>query len=241
MARRHFESGAAYLQESDYGNALRAFEKAYELSKRPAILVNIATVHERQGNLQPAVDVLEKYLELEPQGEHATTVKLRLANLKKRLEEAPQSTPAGEASPAAAPTPAPRSNEPSPAPTPTPRPAPAADSQPNRIPAYIFLGLGAAAAGGAVVTGLLARGEYNDAEDSINGCSPVCTDDQLQSGRTLAVVSTVLTGVSVVSVAVGVVLLLSGDGPTEQPAAGLPAVRITAVRDAAGASATWRF
>src|SRR5438045_6655545 len=44
LARRHFESGAAYLEESDYDNALKAFEKAYELSKRPEILLNIATV-----------------------------------------------------------------------------------------------------------------------------------------------------------------------------------------------------
>src|SRR3954468_7689542 len=35
LARRHFDSGVAYLEESDYDNALKAFQKAYDLSKRP--------------------------------------------------------------------------------------------------------------------------------------------------------------------------------------------------------------
>ncbi|HVJ21724.1 MAG TPA: hypothetical protein VM686_40245, partial [Polyangiaceae bacterium] len=60
MARRHFESGVAYLEESDYDNSLKAFEKAYELSKRPAILLNIATVQERKGDIAGAVTTLKK-------------------------------------------------------------------------------------------------------------------------------------------------------------------------------------
>jgi hypothetical protein len=47
-ARRHFESGAEYLARSDYENALREFKAAYELSKRPELLLNIATVYERE-------------------------------------------------------------------------------------------------------------------------------------------------------------------------------------------------
>src|SRR5262245_7648948 len=87
LARRHFDSGAAYLQESDYENALKAFQKAYELSKRPAILINIATVEERRGNLDGAIQALKSYLELEPNGEHVETTKLRLQNLEKRASE----------------------------------------------------------------------------------------------------------------------------------------------------------
>src|SRR6266542_5880415 len=55
-ARRHFESGAAYLQQSDNENALREFQAAYSLSKRPALLLNIANVYERMGRPQEAVD-----------------------------------------------------------------------------------------------------------------------------------------------------------------------------------------
>src|SRR3954469_4123063 len=81
LARRHFDSGVAYLEESDYDNALKAFQKAYELSKRPEILLNIATVHERQGALPSAVAALKGYLEASPQGQHVETVKLRIQNL----------------------------------------------------------------------------------------------------------------------------------------------------------------
>src|SRR5215203_4802990 len=63
LARRHFDSGVAYLEESDYDNALKAFQKAYDLSKRPEILLNVATVHERQSDLSSAVAALKAYLE----------------------------------------------------------------------------------------------------------------------------------------------------------------------------------
>jgi tetratricopeptide (TPR) repeat protein len=242
MARRHFESGAAYLQESDYENALKAFEKAYELSKRPAILLNLATVHERLGNLQRAVEVLEQYLELAPDGEHAATAELRVANLKKRLQAAPPDAPPVERETSADSAPEPAEPPPPAATKPASEPPPGAAPKPNRVPAYVFLGVGAAAAGGAVVTGLLAQGEHDDAADSVNGCSPTCTDDQLQSGRTLAVVSTVLTGVSLASVAVGVILFLTDDAASAPESVGrLPGLHVTAAPDAASASATWRF
>src|SRR5688572_26618057 len=69
LARKHFESGVAYLQESDYENALRAFEKSYELSKRPEILLNIATVNERRNDLKGAITALEKFLATAPESD----------------------------------------------------------------------------------------------------------------------------------------------------------------------------
>src|SRR5438128_11544150 len=97
LARRHFDSGVAYLEESDYDNALKAFEKSYELSKRPEILLNIATVHERQSDLPGAITALKSYLEVAPQGEHVDTVKLRIQNLEKRVAD---QTAAGSPAPA---------------------------------------------------------------------------------------------------------------------------------------------
>src|SRR5690348_10513279 len=71
LAHKHFESGAAYLEQADYESALREFNAAYELSKRAEILLNVATVHERTSKLKEAVAALEQYLAAEPQGEHA--------------------------------------------------------------------------------------------------------------------------------------------------------------------------
>src|SRR3954467_1901850 len=84
-ARRHFESGAAYLQQSDYENALREFQAAYALSKRPELLLNIATVDERMGNLKGAIEALTKYLAENPKSPEKTTLETRVANLQKRL------------------------------------------------------------------------------------------------------------------------------------------------------------
>src|SRR3954470_9075591 len=100
-ARRHFESGAAYLQQSDYDDALHEVQSAYNLSKRPALLLNIATVYERMGKLAQAVDALGKYLSEDPKSAERTTIETRIANLQKRLDSQPASPPAASATPAA--------------------------------------------------------------------------------------------------------------------------------------------
>ncbi|HKQ69811.1 MAG TPA: tetratricopeptide repeat protein, partial [Polyangiaceae bacterium] len=169
-ARRHFESGAAYLQQSNYDDALREFQAAYSLSKRPQLLLNIANVYERLGKLREAIDALTQYLGDDPKSVDRTTIETRIANLKKRLDTAP---PVASASPV--PT-ADRAAPPSSAAsTASPAPSPATPRHPaNRAPAYIGFGVGGAAAIGAVVTGLLANGKFHDAETS---CKPNCPDD----------------------------------------------------------------
>jgi hypothetical protein len=257
LARRHFESGRAYLQESDNDNALKAFQKAYELSKRPAILLNIATVEERMGHLNAAIDTLQRYLKEEPKGEHVDTVRLRISNLQKRLSEQPAPTPAASTPTAEQPAlakPPPAAGHPAAPPPPeqnTSAPAPKIESRPNRIPAYVLVGLGGASTVGAVVTGVLANAQYNDKKSS---CSPNCTDSELKSGRTLALTSTILTVVAVAAGGTGIVLLLTGQPRTTEElsalrrhrsqgstGAMLPEVHVAADATGAAAQATWRF
>lgn len=238
LARRHFESGAAYLEESDYDNALQAFQKAYDLSKRPEILLNIATVHERKAELSLAIDALNQYLGVAPPGdEHVDAVKLRSQNLQKRLADEKASPPAA----ASARTPPPNGTlgaAPSPAavsPAPSPEPAPPAHS--SRLPAFIAFGVGGVAAGAAVITGIVADSDYSGAKSS---CSPACSDSQLSSGRALALTSTILTGVAIVGVGVGVTLLLTS-GPDPAQTSLVPRLHLAGAPSAAHADATWRF
>jgi Tetratricopeptide repeat len=238
LARKHFESGVAYLQESDYDSALKAFEKSYELSKRPEILLNLATVHERRGDLANAISSLKRYLEAVPESDQAATVKNRITNLEKRLETQPKPAAPGTASPAPAATP----SQPTPsstAPAAAPAEAPAEQTQ-SRIPAYIALSIGGAAAVGAVLTGVLAQSEYNDAKDS---CSPGCTDDEVSTGKSMALTSTVLTGVAVVGVGIGAALLFTGGSKSEAPPASsrLPRFVVGIGPRAASAQASWSF
>jgi hypothetical protein len=240
LARRHFESGAAYLQESDYDNALKAFEKAYDLSKRPEILLNIATVHERRSDLKQAVASLEKYLEVAPEGDQRGIVEARIANLQKRIEAEEKSAPADGGAPLPPVEPKPVSEKPA---QPGRKTAEPATAPASNVPAYVLLGLGALAAGGAVVTGVLAKGEYDDAKDR---CSPSCTNDDVSAGKTLALTSTILTGVAVVSASVGAVLLFTAEPAKEKTSERrLPtphwSVGLAPLPHGAAASARFRF
>ena len=198
LARRHFDSGVAYLEESDYENALRAFEKAYELSQRPAILLNIATVQERRGDLKAAITALDGYLQAEPNGEHAETTRLRIDNLQKRLA-------AEEPPPPPKPAPPPAVVQPAP-PPPAPPPQASHRSSGARVAGFIVLGAGGVSAVTAVITGILANSEYQSAKDE---CSPRCPDSEVSKGENLAWVSTIATGVAVLGVGIGTTLILT--------------------------------
>jgi len=211
-ARRHFESGVAYLQQSNYDDALREFQSAYALSKRPALLLNIATVYERMGKLGDAVDQLVKYLAQEPDSPEKTTLETRIGNLKKRMQPGPaaSTSPPASASPASS---APAAAAPATsAPPPSPAPAPAA---PDRTLAYVAFGAAGAAAIGAVVTGLVAKSKFDDADRS---CKPGCPDSTVDPIRSMALLSDVLTGVAVVGAGVGAVLFFTAKPGSERAA-----------------------
>jgi hypothetical protein len=208
LARRHFDSGAAYLEESDYENALKAFQKSYDLSHRPEILLNIATVQERRGDLAAAIAALQAYLAADPQSERAETTRLRIQNLQKRLDEA--------AAAAAPPAPTPPPPPPPAAAPPPPPPAPPPKSEPDRMPAYVAFGVGGVGLVTAVVTGIIANGKYQDAKDH---CSPHCTDADISSAKSMALISTITTGVAVVGAGVGITLFLTSSSSGNATAA----------------------
>jgi hypothetical protein len=98
---------------------------------------------------------------------------------------------------------------PAPATATPPPPPPAPKEEPgsiDRTPAYIAFGIGGVGALGAIATGIMANGEYQNAKEE---CSPACSDSELSSGRALATVSTIATGVAVVGAGFGLVLWLS--------------------------------
>jgi tetratricopeptide (TPR) repeat protein len=226
LAHTHFQSGAAYLEQGDYDSSLREFQAAYDLSKRPEILINVATVNERLGHLEEAVAALDRYLAEDPNGENAETVKLRVENLRKRVAqkkaEAPPPTETKPAPVAAAPPPGPK------------EPPPHVGA--SKTPAYILFAAGGGLAVGSIVTGILASNEHSKAKSS---CSPNCSDADLSTGRTLAVTSTVLTGAAVVATTIGAVLFFGGGTEPAEPGKPTAFVGITPSGVAAGTS--WRF
>jgi hypothetical protein len=235
-ARTHFESGAAYLKQSDNENALREFQAAYSLSKRPALLLNVANVYERMGKPKEAVDALTKYLEEDPKAPDRTTVETRIANLKKRVDSAPTAPSASAAQSPIAP-PSQVGDSPPVAVAPTDRPS--STTSPNRVPAYVAFGVGGAAAIGAVVTGLVAKGKFSDAEKT---CKPSCNDGTVDSIKSMALVSDVLTAVAVVGVGIGAVLFFTAKPPSSDVASGPVPSLLAGVGPSGGKlDLTWRF
>ncbi len=219
LARRHFESGAAYFEQAEYDPALREFRKAYELSGRPQILRNISVVEERLGRLDVAVEALDQYLAAAPDDPDIKTVRIRRDNLAKRLEQKRleqeqaelEKTEAIAAAPVTtSPVPASPPSPPAELPPPEPMEAPASPPDPRSYQpaAYWLLGIAGLSASGAVLTGVLAQGEHDSLSRT---CAPDCAASQVSTGERLALASTAFTGAALLSAGVSVVLFALSD------------------------------
>jgi tetratricopeptide (TPR) repeat protein len=100
-ARIHFEAGTSYYETGDYELALQEFTHSYDLSHRPELQYNLSLTYEKLGDLDAAVEALDRYLKEGPDIPNRETLELRLANLKKRLEQQKQEEAQAQASLAA--------------------------------------------------------------------------------------------------------------------------------------------
>lgn len=107
-------------------------------------------------------------------------------------------------------------------PVPVTPPPPVAKSGGNKTLAFVLLGVGGAGIVTGSVTGLLAIGKKNDLDCPNNRCSGTDADN-LDSAKTLALVSTIGFGVGIASAAVGTVLLVTSSGSSDKHAQSLPA------------------
>jgi tetratricopeptide (TPR) repeat protein len=248
-ARRHFESGTAYLQQSDYDDALREFQAAYNLSRRPQLLINIANVYERMGRLQEALDTLKHYLTDNPKATDTATTEGRIANLQRRIEVAGgPAADAGAAAPTSSAPPAVSAAPPAVSAAVAASQAPPAESVPpaqkaslpaNRAPAYVAFGIGGAAAIGAVITGIAAQARFNKAKSQ---CKPDCSLDEVKAIESLALASDIFTGLAVAGAGVGAVLFFTAKPRTSETGfMTAPAVRASAGPGGARVEAAWGF
>jgi hypothetical protein len=140
QAKVLYQNGQQLYEEGLYEEAILAFEEAWTLSKRPALLYNIANAQERLGKLQDAVDTLNKYRVYAALDERET-IERRLRALERRLSEE-----RAVVVPPPAPTPTPVVV----APVPLPEPVPAPSSRRGPGAPLIGTGVGAALVGGVV-------------------------------------------------------------------------------------------
>ena len=87
-ARGHFEEGSRAFDVGEYARAASEFRAAYELHPHPDLLFNIYSSLERQGDLSGAADALEGYLrDGDPDDERRGALTARLGRLRTRLAQ----------------------------------------------------------------------------------------------------------------------------------------------------------
>lgn len=252
LARNYFNLGTAQLDRGDYEAAVRSFEEAHRLSRRPALLFNLYVAYERLGNLEAAIDHLSRFLASGEPVENRAALDVRLENLRRRLEarrtglpevvdepatavpEEPRdpSSPTETAAPSTAATPAesePETDE-------SAEPAAAETSTVRLAPLLVWSSAGAAGVS-FTVAALLARSEDQRLERACHeGFGPTCTSAEVAGLRRRNITADVSLGLTIGLATAALVLQLTGGGD-EAPVAVLPLVE----RSALGVSAGGRF
>ena len=220
-AHAHFEAAHSYFDDGNYEAAAPEFQRAYDLSHEPAILYNLALVHERLGNLQLARDNLRAFLDAVPGAENRESLEAKLRNFEARLAR----VGGGAARPATgADRPATGADRPAEPTASTPARADVtADTTPSPEAGVPVIAIASFIAAGAglltlAVFGPLALSEYNAVEDRC-GARVACLDGDLDTTHTFALVADVGLGVALVGSVMGVLSLLLSGGDAERAAA----------------------
>jgi tetratricopeptide (TPR) repeat protein len=205
-ARDAFERGRVYYDGGEFDQAASAFEEAYRLSGRDALLYNLYLAYRDSNQQQQAADALRGYLAKVPSIDNRSQLEARLHALDQGLErerqqqQAVAAVPAPVAAPVAAPVPAVQPAQ----------PEPLHDGHGKRF----WAGIALAGAGGAlmltsIATGVLAKQKQSDLEAR---CVDRICDDSLRStadsGKTLAHATDALLFGGLAVAAVGTVLVV---------------------------------
>lgn len=232
-ARIHFDAGNSYYAAADYAEALREFERALALSKRPELHYNVSLCHQGLGNWDQAVAALERFLEASPSVADRAQYEERLKNLRKRRDEerarrAEQLERAARAETAAVDAQV------------------EAQVEDGGVPtaAWISFAAGGVGAVALVTFGALALSEDSALEGSACGKTQTCSSDRVSSLETYALLADVGLGVGILGAGLGVMfLLLEANQEHDQPPGAAAAVRFapTLAPNAAGLTAYGRF
>lgn len=230
-ARLHFESGASYYEAGEYEDALREFQRAYELSQRAQLFYNMSLCYQNLGDFAQAASYLERYLNEVPNIENRANLEIRLRNLRERVAHQ-EGARAGEA---AAPVAAagaqgasgergqPERGEQAAGGLAEAGPSDGASVEPRRAGGGDGVNGGAIAGFSVAAAGLVLGGIFGAltvAEDGRIAGTPcggarTCGDSDLGDLRTFAALADVGFGVALLGAAVGVVFLAVGGSSSD--------------------------
>ncbi|HWO26916.1 MAG TPA: tetratricopeptide repeat protein [Kofleriaceae bacterium] len=187
-AASHFKLGQTYYKSGDYERAIAEYKAAFELSKEPSLIFNIALCHDRAQRPEEALKEYRHYLDLAPSGDVADEARDEVARLTPIVDKRAADRSTAQAAEEAARRERERREAMS-------RPAPPA----SRVPLYI-MGAGAlvvAAGGVAHVLAVRTRGQLEteqDPEAYFNGRDTFELQRNVAIGAYAVGAATVLTG-----------------------------------------------
>jgi tetratricopeptide (TPR) repeat protein len=203
QARALYDKAIAHYDLAEYETAITEFKQAYELTREPALLFNIAQAHRLHRDYEQALHFYKTYLELLPDAPNRADAQVQIRKMKEALKAAhPPAAAPPVASPPVAPAPvppAPAVASPPPlvaAAPPAPRPTPFARTRRGQATIALAVVGGAAliAAAGTGGEALSIRSRYD------SGCASGPCDGSLYSrGRAYAIATDVLVSVGVVA------------------------------------------
>jgi tetratricopeptide (TPR) repeat protein len=80
-ARAHARQAKAYFDHGDFAHAIEEYQAAYDLDHRPSRLYNLAVCYERSGARAKALELYQRYLSAEPDGDAAAAARESAAAL----------------------------------------------------------------------------------------------------------------------------------------------------------------
>ncbi len=213
-ARALYAAAQAAFHEGRFENSLQYFQRAYELTRRPALLYNLGVTYDRLRRDQEALDAFEQYLREEPQAPNVREVEGRVAVLRQaiaRTAPTPIETTPIETTPVET-TPI-ESTPVESTPVETPRVvASSGDAGPGP---WVVVGIGGAAlVAGAVLLGVAAA-DVAAVEGADRGSSWDAVRDAYERSEAESIAGGVLLGVGAAAAAAGVVWAIAGSSGSE--------------------------
>ncbi|MEZ4252062.1 MAG: tetratricopeptide repeat protein [Polyangiales bacterium] len=208
-ARIHFESGRQYFDEGEYERAVEEFTRAYELSHRPPLLMNIASGLERLGRYGEAADRMQAYHDQAEDTVPTRDVLLRrIANLRERAARAEAEAEPDVRNPV---------NPADPEPGELPPPAPPSSSNGRILGAAISFGVAGAGLVTFGVLGGMALGERSSVEDGC-GATRSCSSSDVSKMDGLALGADLGLAIAAAGAVAGVLVLVLMDSNDDEGA-----------------------
>src|SRR5688500_8949930 len=93
VAKAHYERGITLYNLSKWDEAIAEFKKAYDLSKAPGLVFNIAQAQRLKGDHRAALDSYKSYLRLDPGAYNHAETEARIAELERAIADEEKSKP----------------------------------------------------------------------------------------------------------------------------------------------------